>query len=199
VHEDAFNASLLNTAIKTSSMAELFQDKFRIPSARLQTWDYGSPGFYFITICTQKHFHYFGSIVKTKDDANLQASPIGQFAEDAWFKTPVLRPDMNIELGEFIVMPNHVHGIIMIGGNKYNRKMQNWAPNAFGPQKHNIASILKGYKASVTNYAKKLGKEFGWQPRYYDHIIRSQKSFEHISNYIINNPNNWQKDMFHGP
>ncbi|MDH7462360.1 hypothetical protein QEG73_13760 [Chitinophagaceae bacterium 26-R-25] len=178
-------------------MAELFQNKFRIPSARLLTWDYGSPGFYFVTICTRKHFHYFGSIVKSDDTAYLQKSSIGQFAEETWFETPSLRADMNIELGEFIVMPNHIHGIIMIGGNEYNRKLQDWTPNIFGPQRHNLSSLIKGYKAAVTSYAKKLGKEFGWQERFHDHIIRTQQSFYSISNYIINNPNKWEKDKFY--
>jgi REP element-mobilizing transposase RayT len=98
-------------------MSDLYKNKYRISSARLQNWNYANPGLYFITICTQNRNHYFGEIsVETPCMASLLPTAIGEIAYNEWFKTPELRPDMNLELGEFVVMPNHIHGIIIIGG-----------------------------------------------------------------------------------
>lgn len=98
-------------------MTELFNNKYRIPSARLQHWNYANEGMYFITICTKNRKNYFGEIVsaETRCLASLQPTEIGQIAHSEWYKTIELRPDSNLELGEFVVMPNHIHGIIIIG------------------------------------------------------------------------------------
>ena len=92
-------------------MAELFRNKYRTTSTRLQNWDYSSPATYFITICTKNHKNYFGTITNT----SIQTTEIGNIAKQEWFKTSEIRPDMNITLGEFVVMPNHIHGILQIG------------------------------------------------------------------------------------
>ena len=184
---------------------ELFKNKYRIPSARLQTWNYSNAGMYFITICTRNRECYFGSIA----DNEMQLSEIGKAAESNWLKTVELRPDMNLELAEFQVMPNHFHSIITIGDNQYNRdtidpnngKKDKIAPNgksnAFGPQSKNLSSILRGYKSAVTVFANEKEMEFGWQPRFHDHIIRSMDEYYRIADYIINNVANWQADKFY--
>jgi putative transposase len=112
-------------------------------------------------------------------------------------------PDMNLELGEFVVMPNHVHGIIIIGANAYNKdryvnKLEddNYQNN-FAPQSKNLASIIPGYKSAVTMYARKNNIAFDWQPNYYEHVIRSRMDYVRISDYIINNPVKWWKDGFY--
>jgi REP element-mobilizing transposase RayT len=151
---------------------------------------------YFITICTKNRQCYFGEI--------------GKIAYDEWFKTPGLRPDMNLELGEFVIMPNHIHGIILIGKNEYNLRdamhgvstnttntKQTKYQNQFAPQSKNIASIIRGYKSAVTTYARKKIIEFDWQARFHDHIIRSRDEYERISNYIANNPAKWMEDKFY--
>ncbi len=101
-------------------MTKLFNNKYRIPSARLQHWNYANEGMYFITICTKNRKNYFGEIVsaETRCLASLQPTEIGQIAHSEWYKTIELRPDSNLELGEFVVMPNHIHGIIIIGKNE---------------------------------------------------------------------------------
>jgi putative transposase len=125
-------------------MSELFKNKYRIPSARLQTWDYGGNGMYFVTICTANRQCYFGTIVETQCIASTATSPdaslplpelssrviepefkmelnnLGEIAQTEWLKTKELRPDMNLELYEFVVMPNHFHGIVYIDDNQYN-------------------------------------------------------------------------------
>lgn len=202
-------------------MADRFQNKYRIPSARLQTWNYGNAGMYFITICTKNREFYFGEIVNDE----MKLSELGKIAETEWIKTIELRPDMNLEMGEFVVMPNHMHGIILIGENKYNSgnhrddhndpggrdamhcvskgdkhtdaNNKNKPTNQFGPQSKNLASILRGYKSALTTFARKKNILFDWQPRYHDHIIRSMDDYYRISNYIINNPGNWKDDRFY--
>ena len=99
-------------------MTDKFKDIYRIESARLQNWNYGWRGAYFVTICTANREHYFGKI----ENNGIVLSEIGEIAHREWIKTPEIRPDMNIELNAFCVMPNHFHGIIMIGENEYNRR-----------------------------------------------------------------------------
>lgn len=182
-----------------------FQNKYRIPSSRLQNWNYGSPGFYFITICTKNRKHYFGEIINDE----MHANTLGSLVNDEWIKTPGIRPDMNLELGEFVVMPNHFHGIMMIGENEFNRRdaMHRVSTattptnpaitkNKFGPQSKNLGSIMRGFKSSITTHAKKLNLELNWQERFHDHIIRNHEEFIRISKYILGNPGNWKEDKF---
>lgn len=89
-------------------MQNKFQNKYRIPSARLQMWDYSNNGAYFITICTQNRHHFFGQIQNQK----MQLSEIGKLAEKFWCEIPNHFP--MVQLGNFVVMPNHVHGILII-------------------------------------------------------------------------------------
>jgi putative transposase len=195
-------------------MAGLFQNKYRIASSRLKSWNYANAGMYFISICTKNRECYFGEIVvetpymaSPQSITSLQSTEIGKIAHDEWFKTPQLRPDMNIELGEFVVMPNHIHGIIMIGENEYNRDERRRDAmhgvstteykNQFAPQSKNIASIIRGYKSAITNYARQKNIEFNWQSRFHDHIIRSMNDYVKISNYIINNPEKWIDDKLY--
>ncbi len=192
-------------------MTEKYQNKYRIPSARLQHWDYRWAGAYFITICTKDRLHYFGKI----ENGKMILNEIGEMVGAEWVRTPEIRLDMNLELGDFVVMPNHFHGILIIGENEYNGNgggngygygngrdamhcVSTPTPttNQFGPQRKNVASIIRGFKSSVTKNARIINPNFAWQPRFYDHIIRDDKSFYTISNYIKNNPQNWEKDKF---
>lgn len=131
-------------------------------------------------------------------------SEIGRIAEEEWQKTPNVRKDMNLLLEEFIVMPNHFHGIIVIGANAFNQKdskdamhrVFTEAKNSFGPQAKNLASIIRGFKSSVTMKARKINPQFAWQENYHDRIIRDYEEYERIADYIINNPLNWESDRF---
>lgn len=89
-------------------MPDKFRNKYRISSARLRNWDYGSNAIYFVTICTQNREHYFGEIA----DGQMNLSETGKMANRFWFEIPNHFPF--VQLGEFVVMPNHVHGIIII-------------------------------------------------------------------------------------
>lgn len=200
-------------------MAKKYQNKYRIASARLKKWNYANSASYFITICTANREHYFGEISNKK----MNLSVLGKIVEQEWIKTIDIRPDMNLSLGEFVVMPNHFHGIIFIGENKYNRnctdamrdhcrdamhgvstmrcvstttETETNTGNKFGPQSKNLASIVRGFKSAVTTWARKNNITFNWQSRYHDHIIRNQNEYNRIANYILNNPANWQEDKF---
>jgi REP element-mobilizing transposase RayT len=184
-------------------MPDKFQNKYRIPSARLQTWDYGSNGLYFITICTQNREHYFGEIQNGK----MILSEIGILANKYWNEIPEHFPF--VILDAFVVMPNHVHGIIIIDkpdNDGPNVETQNFASlpsqpskistNKFGPQSKNLASIIRGFKIGVTKNARLIHADFAWQSRFYDHIIRNNESYDKIRNYIANNPLKWEEDKF---
>jgi REP element-mobilizing transposase RayT len=187
-------------------MSNRFQNKYRIESARLRNWDYGWNAAYFVTICTKNRECFFGDVV----GGQMVLNEIGKIVETEWLKTFEIRPDMNLELGEFVVMPNHFHAIIGIGENEYNTKhvlnrrdamhcvsTSNETKNKFGPQSKNLASIIRGFKIGVTKNARLINPDFAWQSRYHDHIIRNDESFQKITEYIINNPLNWSEDQFH--
>lgn len=205
---------------------EKFKNKYRIPSSRLQTWDYGSNGSYFITICTKSREHFFGEIV----DGKMQLNEIGKIAEQYWME--ISNHFSFIELGNFVVMPNHVHGILIIdkpntvdgNGNTMvvvvetlHCNVSTNATNAthatiptnptnannneqmakISPKSGTISTIVRSYKSVVSKNARQIHADFAWQPRFHDHIIRNAQSFETIQNYIANNPLNWQKDTYY--
>jgi len=116
---------------------EKFDDRYRIPSARLPKWDYGGRGTYFVTICTENRIHYFGEIVEYK----MQLTEIGKIAWQEWKKIPELRPDMNIRLGAYVVMPNHFHGIICIGNNAKDTPIEN---NDCKDAMHRVSTFIGG-------------------------------------------------------
>ncbi len=185
-------------------MADKFQNKYRIPSARLQTWNYGLAATYFVTVCTDNRRHFFGEIVGAK----MVLSEIGKIIETEWIKTPSIRPDMNLELDAFCVMPNHFHAIIIIGENEFNNRRDAMhrvstttttpqTGNKFGAQSKNLASVMRGFKSAATVSARSIDKHFKWQTRFHDHIIRNDPEFQRIRKYIIENPKNWQNDKFY--
>ena len=180
-------------------MAEKFNNKYRITTVRLNNWDYGWNASYFVTICTHNRECYFGNILNGK----MEFSEIGKLAEKYWLEIPHHFPF--VKLGAFVVMPNHVHGIITV--DKSNVKTQNLAietqnikmqANKFGPQSKNLASIIRGYKIGVTLNARMIDADFAWQKRYYDHIIRDNNSYNKIIEYIIQNPLQWVEVEFNG-
>jgi len=130
----------------------------------------------------------------------MQLSEIGDMTNKYCLEIPQHFPF--VELDVFAVMPNHVHGIIIINkpNNERDVKTQNFASlqsksgNKFGPQSKNLASIIRGFKIGVTKNARKIYPDFVWQTRFHDHIIRNDESFHRIQQYILSNPQNWTKD-----
>ena len=170
----------------------LYKNKYRIKSTRLQNYDYSSNGYYFVTICTHQKFCYFGDIV----DAKMHFSQVGRIAQKNW--QDILNHFDGVYLDEYVIMPNHIHGIIVIN-RPNNVETRNFAslPNKFAPLKPgSLQAIVHAYKASVTRWCRQNGDDiFRWQSRFYEYIIRNDKSLKNIRQYIINNPAKWTQDQ----
>jgi REP element-mobilizing transposase RayT len=258
--------------VNPDDMSDKFQDKYRIPSARADWWDYGWNAAYFVTICTAHREHYFGEIVNgngngfngngietgqsgietghcvetghcpvsTNPDSNpdsnpsaliprqstntdnrtvMQLSEIGKLAAQFWWTITDHFPF--VKLDAFVVMPNHIHGILVIdktddgaGIDDINVETghcpvstqptpnTNSAPEPQTPGelryrnqgKDTLSSIIGSYKSIVTKLAHRIHADFEWQERFHDHIIRDVKEFSKIANYIENNIVNWRDD-----
>lgn len=190
-----------------------FQNKYRISSIRAQWWDYGWNGAYFITICTQDREHYFGEIQNDK----MVLSEVGIIADILWHQIPIHHK--NVELDDFVVMPNHIHGILIIDKQSDNIDVDNVETGRVetghalslppllslpkpGSQrfqnigKNTISSIVGSYKSAVTKHANRLGYPHQWQKLFYDNIIKNNNDYQRISDYIVSNPENWGTDKF---
>ena len=159
-------------------------------SIRLKEYDYSQPGEYFITICTHDKKCAFGETVEEK----IILSPIGIIAKKCWEEIPEHFP--NVRLDEHVIMPNHVHGIVIIEG----RDLINQIPtrNNFPLMKNpkvTLGKIIRSYKARSAKYIHDSGYvDFQWQSLFYDWIVRSEKELDNIRDYIINNPPQWSLD-----
>ncbi len=165
----------------------------------LKGYDYSQAGMYFVTICCHDRLCLFGHI----ENGKMILSPTGIVADVLWHEIKNHVP--NVELGEFIVMPNHIHGIIIIttdnvGGNVVGttHALSLPPPPRFQNQgKNTLSSIVGSYKSAVSKHVHRLGFEFSWQRNYYEHIIRNEQSYKRISEYIMNNPAKWNDDKFY--
>ena len=183
-----------------------YNNKYRIESVRLKNWDYRNNGAYFITINTRNRNHFFGKIINNE----MILSSIGEIAQNFWVEIPNHFPF--VELGNFVIMPNHTHGILIINNtipvislqcNEMDESLQcndsttkQYYSN-ISPKSGSVSTIIRSYKSVVSKHARKLNSEFNWQPKFHDHIIRNSESFERIQNYIENNPSNWKEDKFY--
>lgn len=166
-------------------------NKSRVPNSRAQWWNYSHPGDYFITICTKGRQHYFGVI----NDHKMELSSIGIIADIVWHEIP--SHTFNVELGPYVIMPDHMHGIIQItNGNDVVGKwhaISDWHAISRYQNigRNTISSIIGSFKSAVTKHTHRLGYTFQWQPRFHDHMIRNPREYHHIAEYIHNNPMNW--------
>jgi putative transposase len=143
----------------------------------LNGYDYSRSGAYFITICTHEREHLFGDIV----NETIELNTVGDIARSHWQQ--LSQHHSNLIMDESIVMPNHLHGIIILESSTDGIK--------------SIPEIIRGFK---TFSAKAINKERGlrgvpvWQRNYYDRIIRNELELDRVRQYIINNPHNWGAD-----
>ncbi len=187
---------------------EKFKNKYRIQSNRLQGYDYSSQGAYFVTICTKDKDHFFGEVENEK----MILNELGKVAEKCWMEIPDHFPD--VVLDEFVIMPNHVHGIFFLfpsveTNNNFSQNhssvetkdflsLQN-ERNCVKQPKHGtsrtIGSIVRGFKIGVTKYARQNSNiQNVWQANYHDRIVRNDIELNKFREYIINNPRDWEKD-----
>jgi putative transposase len=177
-------------------MTKKFRGKYRIDSVRLQRWDYASNGAYFITMCTQNRVHYFGQIKEGK----MHLSVLGQLAEQYWLEIVDRFPF--VRLGNFVVMPDHMHGILMIEKPEeqlvpipYDPAPRGGCTGNKNPMLHkNIATMIRWYKGRCSFEMRKHHAGFEWQASFYDRIIRSGRQFRNVQRYIKNNPAKWHKE-----
>ena len=181
-------------------MPELYKDKYKITSNRLQGYDYGSEGAYFITICTGKHLTEFGAITQGK----MHLNDYGRVVKTEWYLSQKIRKE--ISFGEFCIMPNHIHGIVLFGNpllsvsDNVKINLTDDYKNKFGSQKRSLSTFINQLKGACTRkIIKKGNKSFTWQSNFYDRIIRNQKELLTIENYIRTNSQNWDKDQFYRP
>ncbi len=186
-------------------------------SIRLPGYDYTVPGAYFLTILTHKKEHLFGKVVK----GDVQLSPVGEVAHEQWEKIP--NHFSNVLLDAFVIMPNHIHGILVItartthtgkgkgkaferhstpnifGSNALpiqSKSGSNALPKQLGSQTGSVAAIVQNYK-SITS--RKINKQLNspgstiWHRNYYEHIIRDEEDYNRILQYIQENPLRWEK------
>ncbi|BAY25258.1 hypothetical protein NIES2100_50640 [Calothrix sp. NIES-2100] len=167
-------------------------------SIRLGGYDYSQPGAYFITICTQHHECCLGEII----NGEMKLTIRGAIAFRLWLEIPDHFP--NVELDEFIIMPNHLHGIIVITDNFTDGLYEDLGADIKGGEtpplrrrKTTLGQIVAYYKYQTTKIINQIDctpKNRVWQRNYYDRIIRHQNTLHLIQRYIIANPIRWDKD-----
>lgn len=154
-------------------------DKHHRRSIRLQGYDYAQSGAYFITLCTWQRQRLFGEIVNNE----MQLNNYGEIIQFHWDSLP--KHHDYLELDEFIIMPNHVHGILVLTDNPTCKK------------RHGLPEIIRGFKTFSARRINKIRRLSGvpvWQRGYYEHIIRQEKSLMAIREYIVKNPLSWEED-----
>ena len=176
-------------------------------SVRLKAYDYSQVGGYYVTIVTLWRDCLFGEVV----DGGMQVNVLGKIVKECWSDIPIHFPNVTTDV--FVVMPNHVHGILCIHekdrvatssfpsvvGARTRRGTIYRAPTKteqFGkPTVGSLPTIVRTFKGSVT---RRAGRELNtgniWQRNYYEHIVRDQSDYERIAGYILDNPLNWDKD-----
>ena len=197
-------------------ITEKFKDRYRVSSARAD-WHAYDGGFYHVTVCTKDRESYFGEIV----DGTMRLSEIGKYAEEQFQNVTSYYPYAEIPV--FIVMPNHIHAIVVIDNHPPRRdaiyrvsdihRVKEEIPDGSSmdsettkggltgdnnPMLHQrLGTVIRGLKARVTHYANEKGIEFAWQSRFHDRIIRNQKDLNETAKYVEDNVINWKKDEMH--
>jgi putative transposase len=154
-------------------------------SLRLAAYDYGSPGAYFVTICTHQRSLLF------------EHSGFRDVATREWERSTLSRP--RLELDAFVVMPNHIHGVVWLRERSADGKAQHAAPlqSDFRVVSGSLGAFIRAYKASVTreiNLVRDTGAAPVWQRNYYEHIVRDDDDLSRVRQYIDDNPRRWEFD-----
>ena len=169
-------------------------------STRLRDFDYSQDGAYFVTICTWNRACVFGDIVQQE----MQLNEDGRIVYREWQRTSQVRN--NIKIDSFIVMPNHLHGIVIIdhgNGTLYSHQGRGTLQRAptregFGkPVSGSLPTIIRLFKSTTTKQINLSRHTLGihvWQRNYYEHVIRNEKELTETREYIINNPLRWDLD-----
>jgi REP element-mobilizing transposase RayT len=164
-------------------------------STRLPSFDYTTHGAYFFTAVTHQRQAMFGRVV---DDDGVEFTDLGRIVDDEWCETARIRP--NVELDQFVIMPNHIHGIVWLIANDIGEGSQLTAPTTqrFGsPVSRSFPLIVRAFKASVTRRAREARRQpdlVVWQRNYFERVIRNERELDAARQYIIDNPRTWSED-----
>ena len=184
-----------------------FKDTYRIESTRLPEYDYSRGGYYFVTICTHNRLNLFGN--KINDGIHL--NQFGNLVRNEWLNTEKTRK--NIIVDTFVIMPNHLHGILIINeeyqicrdtlqrvSTDQNNNFGNYQIEKFGkPTRNSIPTIIRLFKSTITKQINIIRNTPGkpvWQSNYYEHVICNDKSLYEIRKYVQNNPLEWEDDEY---
>lgn len=200
----AVNGCILQDAITCRDIMD--GARYHRRSIRLKGYDYTQPGACFVTVVTQNRVCLFGEIV----DGRMRLNRLGKIVYEEWFRTARLRPYVELRPDEFIVMPNHIHGIIrivdIIDDDNVVGARRRRAPTTtsgttleqFGrPVPGSIPTIIRAFKSATTRRINEWRGTPGarvWQRNYWEHIVRNEKALERIRRYIMTNPARWQMD-----
>lgn len=159
-------------------------------SIRLESYDYTQDGAYFVTICTYQRECIFGDIV----DGEMQINNLGQVVQEEWLRTG---ERANVELDIFIVMPNHVHGVLfLITDDEPHSPQSAYAHPITG----SLGTIVGAFKSAAARRINQLRDTPGapvWQRNYFEHVIRDQAGYEYITRYVQHNAAIWAYDRLH--
>jgi REP element-mobilizing transposase RayT len=193
---------------------EKYKNKYRIKSSRLQGYDYSENGMYFVTICTKEREHFFGKIKNYRMILNKTGEIVDQFWQEIFRYFPF------IKLDTYQIMPNHIHGLIEIikeidnyvetrftasqnliskdAINRVSTKIRGGITGNDNPMLNlgSLSNVIKWYKGRCSFEIRQQPNPitFAWQSRFYDHIIRNEIELNKIREYIISNPEMWERD-----
>lgn len=194
-------------------MGEYFNNKYKTSTIRMNHWNYSWPAMYYVTICTKDRECYLGEV----KNVEVYLSEIEKMVFECWLDIPNHFDD--VKLDDWIIMPNHLHGIIVIEDNDFDMDGRDTTchvdteQNDFGhPQGRDtvyrvstdrkfgglspksLASIINTFKGATTRQCHKNNLNFQWQSNYYEHIIRNEEDYARIKEYIAQNPIKWEND-----
>ena len=161
-------------------------------SVRLKGYDYSLPGAYFITLVSHRRAYLFGHI----ENCQMHPSPLGKIIAEEWTRTNTLRREVQLYSDEWVLMPNHLHGIVWLVPTETAPEVVADKPKP-SQSARSLSSFVAGFKSVVTRRARyELGLQTIWQRGYYDHIIRTSDAFNDLWEYIDANPERWHTDLF---
>ena len=155
----------------------------RRSSPRLSDYDYAREGYYFVTICTHDRRHLFGTVA----DGRIVVNNFGDAVTHCWMELPDFHSHTHLDA--FVLMPNHLHGIISIHADE---------PDIWH---HGLSEIVRSFKSRSARAVNRLRGSEGqpvWQRSFYDHVVRSDADLERIREHIEHNPAAWEADRFYG-
>jgi putative transposase len=180
-------------------MPQFDPDRYRRRSIRLKDYDYTQHGAYFVTICAYNRQCWFGEVA----DDRMRLNARGETVVECWSQIPEHFP--GCELDEFVAMPNHVHGILLIVEQE-DKRVQGAGAACCAPtntpvrgvvRPGSLSAVIRSFKAAVSRQINAAGDSPGevlWQRNYYEHIIRNEDELNQIRQYIAENPLKWSVD-----